>query len=85
VFSDPMYTLRQLLRAIPERKRRHVGPATAATGTRAVGYGCGPVCHEFVSIPEPGRSARAMCPSRGHLIRSLEAIGSRGSPGATGD
>jgi hypothetical protein len=83
VFFDPMYTLRQLLRAIPQPGRRSVGPATTPSGTTAVGYGCCPACHEFVSIPTSGPSASAACPSCGRPIRSLDALGSPGSLGAT--
>lgn len=76
---DPMYTMRQLLRAVAQ-PRRFTGTASTSE-TPAAGIGCCPVCHEFISVRPT--SGHAVCPSCGRLIRSLDPLGSDRSLGAT--
>ena len=81
MFFDPMYTMRRLLRAIPEPRTRSSVAATDSSETPA--FGCCPACHDFVRVEPGGPSGTANCPNCGRLIRSLDALGSGGSLGRT--
>ncbi len=81
MFFDPMYTIRQLLRAIPRPRMRPLEPTTASSVTPA--FGCCPACHEFVHVEPWGLSRAAVCPNCGRLIRSLDALGAGRSRGET--
>ena len=82
MFFDPMHTMRQLLRAIPQRGRasRSVSRPSAEPIT---GFGCCPVCHDFVRVDSWGPTGGAICPGCGRLIHSLDSLGSTRSLGAT--
>jgi hypothetical protein len=83
MFFDPMLTMRRLLEAIPQPRRRVAWTDTTSPGASVAGFGCCPVCHEFVRIETLSSATNVLCPSCGRLIRSLDPLGSDRSLGFT--
>jgi hypothetical protein len=75
LFWDPNFALRQLMRMVPAPKQTAPSLRRTSVSTPRVRCGCCPVCHEFVRIGPSGQPANAVCPSCGHSIESLDALG----------
>jgi uncharacterized paraquat-inducible protein A len=74
IWWDPNYAVRQIMRMIPLVGRSASRPRHQVT----VGPGdrCGrcPICQKFVRIPPPDPAGKAICPSCGRRIGSLDAL-----------